>query len=111
MLLAAAALVGLPTAFAISSEQSLNRALEEKARAERTLAAIETQLAQNTPEPEPSNGPSEPEPPDEPFEPEHPYYEDLYPDFYAPQELTASNAPSGVIYLTFDDGPSERTDS
>ena len=67
--------------------------------------------------PEPADGPEaeppagqEHEPPEEPFEPEHPYYEDLYPDFYAPQELTASNAPAGVIYLTFDDGPSARTD-
>ena len=108
--LAIAVLAGPAAAFAISSEQSLNRALEEKARAERSLAAIETRLAQNAPEPEPSDEPSEPEPSDEPFAPEHPYYEDLYPDFYAPQELTASNAPAGVIYLTFDDGPSARTD-
>lgn len=62
-ILVVAALVGLPTAFAISSEQSLNKALEEKARIEQSLAAIETQPAQNTPEPEPS---------DEPFAPEHP---------------------------------------
>ena len=60
-------------------------------------------------EPEPSYEP-EPEPSYEPFEPEHPYYENLYPDFYAPQKLTASNAPDGIIYLTFDDGPSMRTD-
>ena len=64
------------------------------------------------PEPEPFDEPfePEPEPSDEPFEPEHPYYEDLYPDFYAPQKLTASNAPAGIVYLTFDDGPSARTD-
>ena len=110
MILAAAVLVGLPTAFAINSEQSLNRALEEKARAEQSLAAVEMRLAQNTPKPEPSDEPFESEPSDESFVPEHPYYEDLYPDFYAPQELTASNATAGVIYLTFDDGPSARTD-
>lgn len=36
-------------------------------------------------------------------------YQKLYPDFYAPQELNASTYEEGVIYLTFDDGPSERT--
>ena len=67
------------------------------------------QTPEPTPEPTPDPTP-EPTPSDEPFEPEHPYYEDLYPDFYAPQELDASNAPAGIIYLTFDDGPSARTD-
>jgi len=36
-------------------------------------------------------------------------YEDLYPDCYAPQELNAEVRKTGVIYLTFDDGPSART--
>ena len=109
---AVAVLVGLPTAFAINSEQSLNRALEEKERAKQSLAAIENRLVQNTPEPVLSDEPFDPEPEfsDIPFEPEHPCYEDLYPDFYAPQKLTVSNTSTGVIYLTFDDGPSARTD-
>lgn len=36
-------------------------------------------------------------------------YAKLYPDFYAPQELRADVRETGVIYLTFDDGPSPRT--
>ena len=36
-------------------------------------------------------------------------YADLYPDFYAPQELNAGVREDGVMYLTFDDGPSPRT--
>lgn len=36
-------------------------------------------------------------------------YADLYPDFYAPQALTEGIREEGVIYLTFDDGPSART--
>ncbi|MBQ4505068.1 MAG: polysaccharide deacetylase family protein [Firmicutes bacterium] len=36
-------------------------------------------------------------------------YQTLYPDFYAPEPLTATEEASKVIYLTFDDGPSERT--
>lgn len=42
-------------------------------------------------------------------QPESPYA-DLYPDFYAPQELTANLRETGVLYLTFDDGPSARTE-
>lgn len=42
------------------------------------------------------------------FQAESPYAE-LYPDFYAPQELSADIRETGVIYLTFDDGPSART--
>lgn len=37
-------------------------------------------------------------------------YQDLYPDFYAPQGYHASESKNGVIYLTFDDGPSANTD-
>lgn len=36
-------------------------------------------------------------------------YADLYPDFYAPQPLSNGIREDGVIYLTFDDGPSART--
>ena len=36
-------------------------------------------------------------------------YQTMYPDFYAPEPLTATEEASKVIYLTFDDGPSERT--
>ena len=38
-----------------------------------------------------------------------PEYRELYPDFYAPQPLDAAGYEEGVIYLTFDDGPSDRT--
>lgn len=43
------------------------------------------------------------------IDPDGPAYQSLYPDFYAPQELSADQEESGVIYLTFDDGPSYRT--
>ena len=36
-------------------------------------------------------------------------YASLYPDFYAPQSLSEGVRENGVIYLTFDDGPSART--
>lgn len=37
-------------------------------------------------------------------------YQSLYPDFYAPQPLDATVRDSGVVYLTFDDGPTSNTD-
>ena len=40
---------------------------------------------------------------------EVPYYQELYPDFYAPQMLDLSDYSEKTIYLTFDDGPSPRT--
>lgn len=39
-----------------------------------------------------------------------PEYQKLYPDFYAPQPYNATERAENTIYLTFDDGPSERTD-
>ena len=41
--------------------------------------------------------------------PEKIAYQQMYPDFYAPQELDAVKNEENVIYLTFDDGPSNRT--
>ena len=38
-----------------------------------------------------------------------PHYQELYPDFYAPQTLSLTEKPDDTIYLTFDDGPSPRT--
>lgn len=38
-----------------------------------------------------------------------PAYQSLYPDFYAPEPIPEGVRTDGVIYLTFDDGPSART--
>ena len=43
------------------------------------------------------------------IEPEVPEYQNKYPDFYAPQELNATEKASKTVYFTFDDGPSART--
>ncbi len=43
------------------------------------------------------------------IDPEGPAYQSLYPDFYAPQQLSATEREDNVMYLTFDDGPSYRT--
>lgn len=44
------------------------------------------------------------------FESDPPEYQSKYPDFYAPQELQATERGKNVIHLTFDDGPSVYTD-
>ena len=39
-----------------------------------------------------------------------PAYQKLYPDFYADQPFGATEVRENVIHLTFDDGPTDRTD-
>jgi len=46
----------------------------------------------------------------EPDKAEAPIYTSLYPDFYAPQEYGAIHKKENMIYLTFDDGPTARTE-
>lgn len=46
----------------------------------------------------------------EPVSADPPYYQLLYEDFYAPQPYNATERAEKTIYLTFDDGPSDRTD-
>ncbi len=46
----------------------------------------------------------------EPPSADPPSYQALYPDFYAPQPYGATERVEHTIYLTFDDGPSDRTD-
>ena len=52
----------------------------------------------------PENGPGTP------FAADPPDYQNLYPDFFAPQPYGATEREENMIYLTFDDGPSDRTD-
>ncbi len=43
------------------------------------------------------------------IEAEKPAYQEKYPDFYAPQPIEATEVTDNTVYLTFDDGPSQRT--
>lgn len=42
-------------------------------------------------------------------DPEAISYQELYPDFYAPEPYHATQRETGTIFLTFDDGPSQNT--
>lgn len=94
--------IAVPTVFAIRGkmenaelEQALADSLLQK---DQQIAELQQQTIQLTEELNAVH-----------FDPEGPAYQSLYPDFYAPQLLGATTQESGVIYLTFDDGPSART--
>lgn len=90
ILLAVIVMIAVPTGFAIhlnTQLQLLNSDISQDAEADPSQAVDEEQG----------------------FYAESPYA-DLYPDFYAPQEVSATVRESKVIYLTFDDGPSARTE-
>lgn len=74
----------------------------------RDLAEVRAALsaAEQSPEPIPSADPPQEEAP----EGEVPAYTLLYPDLYAPEAELGSSDPDMSVYLTFDDGPSPRTD-
>lgn len=109
ILLAVIVMIAVPTGFAVhlntrlrSTEQLLTQQAETPPG---EIGAASGEEA-GTPQPDGEQG-GEPAEKDA-FQPESPYA-DLYPDFYAPQELSADVRETNVLYLTFDDGPSDRT--
>lgn len=66
----------------------------------------ETEALAELPEPEPGMDSEAPQG----YDMEHLAYEDLYPDFYAPQPYDATESIEKTMYLTFDDGPSCQTE-
>ena len=105
ILLAVIVMIAVPTGFAVhlntrlrSTEQLLTQ------QAETPPGEIGAASGEEAGTPQPDGEPAE----TAAFQPESPYA-DLYPDFYAPQELSADVRETNVLYLTFDDGPSDRT--
>ena len=98
-------LILIPTTLSIylfAQVRSLNRQLDA---AGSQLAAMQEQLPSTAPEGgEPT--PVEPEPPAA----EVPAYTELYPELYADDSLRGTVDVDNAVYLTFDDGPSARTD-
>jgi len=92
ILLAVIIAIAVPSGFAIKQKSELNKLDTQLAQATEQIAALEEKIN------------SIPQLISEP-----PSYQALYPDFYAPQALSANHEKEGVIYLTFDDGPSART--
>ena len=98
-------LILIPTTLSIylfAQVRSLNRQLDT---AGSQLAAMQEQLSSTAPEGgEPT--PVQPEPPAA----EVPAYTELYPELYADDSLRGTVDVDNAVYLTFDDGPSARTD-
>ena len=98
-------LILIPTTLSIylfAQVRSLSRQLDT---AGSQLAAMQEQLPSTAPEGgEPT--PVEPEPPAA----EVPAYTELYPELYADDSLRGTVDVDNAVYLTFDDGPSARTD-
>lgn len=117
ILLCVIIMIAVPSAFAIRGRLALS-----DARAEIQRLQSEADRAPAQPEP-PAHQPEEPQVQESPpgqetdpapaethFSAEVLPYQSLYPDFYAPQPLDATVRDSGVVYLTFDDGPTSNTD-
>ena len=92
ILLVVIILIATSIGMAVYFRRSLDRTRQELQDIKERAQALEQQMAEE----------------EEKFSSES-SYEELYPDFYAPQELNTGTAETGVIYLTFDDGPSART--
>ena len=105
ILLAVIVMIAVPTGFAIHLNTRLRNT--EQLLAQQAVPVGSPDAAQG-PEADLPQTAGEPQDADT-FEVESPYA-DLYPDFYAPQELNANVRETGVLYLTFDDGPSARTE-
>lgn len=106
ILLAVIVMIAVPAGFAIHLNIRLRNA-EQLLLQQQEMPVSGTEVAQES-DAEPEQTDDQPQASDA-LQTESPYA-DLYPDFYAPQELTANVRETNVIYLTFDDGPSARTE-
>ena len=91
--------IAVPTGMTVQCSRELKQVRAEVDRVSRELAQKEAGLMSGEPDDAIAQGL---------FQAESPY-EELYPDFYAPQRSGEQVSETGVMYLTFDDGPSERT--
>lgn len=108
--------IAVPTGMSLRYREEARAARESNAalleeKQQLTTRLEEQTLQQDAAVPMAIQVPEEPEEPEElPIEAETPAYQQLYPDFYAPEPMTADVRENKVIYLTFDDGPSPLTD-
>ena len=108
ILLCVAILIAVPTVSTFhykgKAETAENAVLRLNVELEQTKAAAEDEIAKAKLEMMPLN--NEPKP----IEYEEPSYQSLFPDFYAPQQYAATDVRENVAFLTFDDGPTLRTE-
>ena len=98
ILLAVIVMIMVPSIMCVVRNRQLDDLLEQQELLLAELESVKLQLSELQVEEESHNveiSPME--------------YQLMYPDFYASEPLTANEEASKMIYLTFDDGPSERT--
>lgn len=101
-------LILIPTALAICLRVQNGTLHRELARQQARIEALEAAQPPEEETPPPETEPEAPQP--EAIPPETPAYVELYPDLYAPAAALGAEDIDKSVYLTFDDGPSERTD-
>lgn len=112
ILLAVVVCIAVPTIIAIHSGSLLRERAAEAAQREAELSRLQDELAetqralQENEAARDAGGAVEDAPS---FSSEAIYYQNLYPDFYAPETYHATERKAGAIYLTFDGGPSDNT--
>ena len=105
ILLCVIIMILIPTVFAIRLSMSLTTARAEVRRLDAEITQIRQQVDEHIEEDvEEAHGQPE-------FTAEGPAYQQLYPDFYAPQPLQLQESEEHMVYLTFDDGPTGNTDA
>ncbi len=124
ILLAVVVLIAVPTLIAVHSGSLLRARAEEASAREAELSSLRAELdearralqaKEEVPEDVPPAAAGDVNAADaktgdaDAFSSEPIYYQDLYPDFYAPEPYHATQRQTGTIYLTFDGGPSDNT--
>ncbi len=109
ILLCVIILIAIPTILAIRFGTAPQRQAKEVALLKAEVEQLQQQM--QAMQQQDANQSGEPTGGDMPeFSPAVPEYQSLYPDFYAPQPLGELVQTDGMIYLTFDDGPTANTD-
>ena len=110
ILLAVCIAILLPSVLAYKYHRGLVDTQAAAVTASHTAEAAKAELQRLENEQAEAAARAEAEPASEPVSADPPSYQALFPDFYAPEPYGAVERVENVIYLTFDDGPSERTD-
>ena len=115
ILLCVIILILIPTVSSLRLKKELRLAQSEMESLQQSVDSLSADLAPSSPdelEQQFTDQPPavDPTPVSAPADVETPAYRELYPDFYAPQDFCATERVENTVYLTFDDGPSARTD-
>ena len=110
ILIAVCVLIAVPTVFAFKYRSEAAKLREQTTLLSDDAAAHESPDTTFEPEGSATDAAGQGGQAAGPFTADAPSYQALYEDFYAPESFHATTRIPKTVYLTFDDGPSERTD-